>query len=135
MSSKGNLVMNHRTGLAVLASLPVGLILAAQTAAPAMEQTDNLVLRGAAIFLMIVMIWVGLYKGLYPFLLRYYRDTFCKTIFWHLFWLYSLTWLFVSFYVVLDIGFYWAWLPWVALFLSAWWLISGVVLLMRRVPA
>jgi hypothetical protein len=128
--------MKSRKGLAVLlTSLPIGLDLAAQTADPAMEQTDNLLLRSAAIFLMVVIIWVGLYKGLYPFLLRYYRDTFCKTIFWHLFWLYSLTWLFVSFYVVLDIGFYWAWLPWVALFLGAWWLISGVVLLMRRVPA
>ena len=127
--------MKLRKGLAVLTSLPIGLDLAAQTAAPAMEQSDNLMLRGAAIFLMIVMIWVSLYKGLYPFLLRYYRDGFCKTIFWHLFWLYSLTWLFVSFYVVLDIGFYWAWLPWVALFLAAWWLISGAVLLLRRVPA
>lgn len=110
-------------------------LLMVASSAPAMEQPDNLLLRGAAIFLMIVMIWVGLYKGLYPFLLRYYRDGFCKTIFWHLFGLYSLTWLFVSFYVVLDIGFYWAWLPWVALFLGAWWLISGIVLYVRRVPA
>lgn len=127
--------MNYRNGLIVLSTGVIATTVAAQTAPPAMEQSDNLLLRGAAIFLMIVMIWIGLYKGLYPFLLRYYRDVFCKTIFWHLFFLYSLTWLFVSFYVVLDIGFYWAWLPWVALFLGAWWLISGFVLLMRRVPA
>lgn len=127
--------MNYRNALFTLLSLLIGGSLHAQSSASAMEQPDNLLLRGAAIFLMIVMIWVFLYKGLYPFLLRYYRDTFCKTIFWHLFGLYTLTWLFVSFYLVLDIGFYWAWLPWTALFLGAWWLISGLVLLLRRVPA
>ncbi len=127
--------MNYRIALPWLLSPLIGVPLAAQSSAVAMEQPDNLLLRGAAISLMVVMIWIGLYKGLYPFLLRYYRDGFCKTIFWHLFGLYTLTWLFVSFYLVLDIGFYWAWLPWMALFLGAWWLISGLVLLLRRVPA
>lgn len=99
------------------------------------QESDNVLLRGAAIFLVVVMIWVVLYKTVYPFFLRYYRDEFCKTIFWNLFFLYTLTWILVSLYVVLDIGFYWAWLPWVAIFLAVWWLISGAVLLMRRVPA
>lgn len=120
-----------RVFLAAALAMP----LAAQRTAPALEQSDNVVLRGAAVFAVVVMIWIVLYKAVYPFFLRYYRDEFCKTIFWNLFLLYTLTWVFVSFYVVLDIGFYWAWLPWVALFLGVWWLISGAVLLLRRVPA
>lgn len=102
---------------------------------PMLEQSDNMLLRYAAVGLAVVMIWVILYKAVYPFFLRYYRDEFCKTIFWNLFSLYTLTWIFVSFYVVLDVGFYWDWLPWVAVFLGVWWLISGAVLLLRRVPA
>ncbi len=117
-----------------LSSLIVAVPAAAQSGR-AFEESDNLLLRGAAVFLVVVMIWVVLYKAVYPFFRRYYRDEFCKTIFWNLFFLYSLTWIFVSFYVVLDIGFYWAWLPWTAVFLAVWWLISGAVLLMRRVPA
>ena len=120
-----------RVFLAAALAMP----LAAQRTAPALEQSDNVVLRGAAVFAVVVMIWIVLYKAVYPFFLRYYRDEFCKTIFWNLFLLYTLTWVFVSFYVVLDIGFYWAWMPWVALFLGVWWLISGAVLLLRRVPA
>lgn len=126
--------MNLRHALAVVSSI-IALPLAAQSGAPALEQPDNLLLRGAAMFLAVVMIWIVLYKAVYPFFLRYYRDEFCKTIFWNLFLLYTLTWIFVSFYVVLDIGFYWAWLPWVALFLGVWWLISGAVLMLRRVQA
>jgi hypothetical protein len=127
--------MNYRNAVATLIALMAALPLAAQGTSPALEQSDNLLLRGAGIFLGVVMIWIILYKAAYPFFLRYYRDDFCKTIFWNLFCLYTLTWLFVSFYVVLDIGFYWAWLPWVALFIGAWWLISGLVLTLRRVPA
>lgn len=117
--------------LPTLLTLP----LFAKPEAPELEQSDNMLLRGGAVFLAVVMIWIVLYKAVYPFFLRYYRDEFCKTIFWNLFFLYTLTWLLVSFYVVLDIGFYWAWLPWVAVFLGVWWLISGAVLLLRRVPA
>jgi hypothetical protein len=117
-----------------LSSLILALPAAAQDAR-AFEESNNLLLRSAAVFLVVVMIWLVLYKAVYPFFLRYYRDEFCKTIFWNLFFLYTLTWIFVSFYVVLDIGFYWAWLPWTAVFLAVWWLISGAVLLMRRVPA
>lgn len=117
-----------------LSSMILALPAAAQDPR-AFEEADNLLLRGAAVFLVVVMIWVVLYKAVYPFFLRYYRDEFCKTIFWNLFFLYTLTWIFVSFYVVLDIGFYWAWLPWTAVFLAVWWLISGAVLLLRRVPA
>ena len=109
--------------------------LLALAADPAIPQSSNTLLRGAGVFVVIVMIWFVLYRAVYPFFLRYYRDEFCKTIFWNLFFLYALTWIFVSLYVVLDIGFYWAWLPWVAAFLAAWWLISGTFLLLRRVPA
>jgi hypothetical protein len=117
--------------LGAFAALP----LVAQTPAPAYEQSDNPLLRGAGIVLVIAMIWIVLYKAVYPFFLRHYRDEFCKTIFWNLFILYTATWVFVSLYVVLDIGFYYAWLPWMALFLAVWWLISGLTLLLRRVPA
>ncbi|PYQ27548.1 MAG: hypothetical protein DMF56_19395 [Acidobacteria bacterium] len=131
---KGIVSMNYRNTLAALSAL-LAFPLAAQSNAPLLEQSDNVLLRGAGIALAVVMIWFVLYKGVYPFFLRYYRDEFCKTIFWNLFFLYTLTWILVSFYVVLDVGFYWAWLPWVAVFLGVWWLISGAVLLLRRVPA
>jgi hypothetical protein len=124
--------MNHRHAVALIASTLATPLLAQSGAA---AESENVLLRGAAVFLVVVMIWTVLYKAVYPFFLRYYRDEFCKTIFWNLFFLYTLTWIFVSFYVVLDIGFYWAWLPWVALFLGVWWLISGAVLMLRRVPA
>jgi len=107
----------------------------AQTTTPTVSQIDNPILRYGAIALVIVMIWYVLYKGAYPFFLRYYRDEFCKTIFWQLFFLYTLTWAFVSLYVVVDVGFYWGWLPWGACFLMAWWLIAGLLLLLRRRPA
>lgn len=124
--------MKLRNSLIALAwTLP----LAAQTAEPAVPQSSNPLLRGAGIFLVVLMIWTVLYKAVYPFFLRYYHDEFCKTIFWNLFLLFTLTWVFVSLYVVLDVGFYWSWLPWVAVFLAVWWLISGAVLLLRRVPA
>jgi hypothetical protein len=124
--------MNRRHAATVIASTLATPLLAQSRAA---AESENVLLRGAAVFLVVVMIWTVLYKAVYPFFLRYYRDEFCKKIFWNLFFLYTLTWIFVSFYVVLDIGFYWAWLPWVALFLGVWWLISGAVLMLRRVPA
>jgi hypothetical protein len=124
-----------RTAYAIALSMLLTMPLQAQTEAPALEQSDNRLLRSAAIVLGVVMIWTVLYKAVYPFFLRYYRDDFCKTIFWNLFLLYTLSWVLVSFYTVLDIGFYWAWLPWVAAFLMAWWLISGAVLFLRRIPA
>jgi hypothetical protein len=93
---------------------------------------QNVVLRYAAALLVVALIWFILYKVVYPFFLRYYHADFCKTIFWNLFGLYSLTWLFVASYLLLDVGFYLSWLPWTAVFLAAWWLISGTVLLLRR---
>ena len=126
--------MHLRNALFILVST-FALPLAAQTSEPATPQSGNLLLRSAAIFIVVVMIWTVLYKAVYPFFLRYYQDEFCKTIFWNLFLLFALTWIFVSLYVVLDVGFYWAWLPWLAIFLAVWWLISGTVLLLRRVPA
>jgi hypothetical protein len=126
--------MHIRTTLSTLL-WTLALPLAAQTAEPAVPQTTNTLLRSAGIVLTVVMIWTVLYKAVYPFFLDYYHDRFCKTIFWNLFLLFTLTWVFVSLYVVLDVGFYWAWLPWLALFLAVWWLIAGAVLVLRRVPA
>lgn len=103
--------------------------------APAYVQSDNMLLRWAGVMLVVTLIWFVLYKVVYPFFLRYYRDEFCKTVFWNLFLLYSLTWLFVSSYVLLEFGFYYGWMPWMAVFLGAWWLISGLVLLLRRAVA
>lgn len=99
------------------------------------DVANNMVLRYAGAILVVAMIWFILYKAVYPFFLRYYHADFCKTIFWNLFGLYSLTWLFVALYVLMEIGFHISWLPWTALFLAAWWLISGLVLLLRRNPA
>lgn len=119
-----------------LATLPAIVTLASTAAAqPAYEQSDNLLLRWAGVMLVVTLIWFVLYKAVYPFFLRYYRDEFCKTIFWNLFLLYSLTWLFVSSYVLLDFGFYYGWMPWVAVFLGAWWAISGLFLILRRSAA
>src|SRR5258708_7354977 len=120
---------------AALAGSLLSMPLTAATSAPVYEQSDNLLLRSAGVILIIAMIWIVLYKAVYPFFLRYYRDEFCKTIFWNLFMLYTATWIFVSMYVLLDVGFYYGWLPWTALFLCVWCLISGAVLLLRRVPA
>ena len=133
--------MNQGTRVASFLTVLLAQPLVGQTpppgaaSVPALPQAENELLRYAAIAGVVVLIWIVLYKAVYPYFLRYYRDEFCKTIFWNLFSLYALTWVFVSLYVVLDIGFYWAWLPWIAAFLAAWWLISGAVLLLRRVPA
>lgn len=117
------------------ASIVLASSAAAQPLAPAYDQNENLVWRWAAVMLVVTLIWFVLYKVVYPFFLRYYRDEFCKTIFWNLFLLYTLSWLFVSSYVLLDYGFYYGWMPWVAVFLAAWWVLSGLVLLLRRAAA
>jgi uncharacterized membrane protein len=119
----------------LLLSAFLALPFAAYAEEPALAQSDNTLLRGAVVFLGVVMIWIVLYQAVYPFFLRYYRDEYCKTVFWNLFLLFTLTWIFVSFYVVLDLGFSWVWMPWAGVFLGVWWLISGAVLLLRRVPA
>lgn len=103
--------------------------------APAYEQPDNVLLRSVAVVLVLAGTWFILYKLVYPFFLRYYRPSFCKNIFWTHFILYSLTWLLLASYVVFDFGFYFFWMKWVAAFLCVLWLISTVVLMLRRVPA
>lgn len=102
---------------------------------PEYPQPANLLLRWAAVILVLVGIWFILYKVVYPYFLRYYRDDFCKTIFWTLLLLYSFTWLFLSSYILLEYGFYYGWMQWFAVFLAVLWLISGLVLLLRRNPA
>lgn len=108
--------------------------LAAQQSGPVFEQPDNWLLRWAGAILVLVLIWFILYKVVYPFFLHYYRDDFCKTVFWNLFLLYAGTWFFLASYLLLEFGFYFAWMQWFAVFLAAMWLISGLVLLMRRKP-
>lgn len=111
--------------------------LAAQETAsvPAYAQPDNLLLRWAGVIVVLIGIWFILYKVVYPFFLHYYRDDFCKTIFWNLLLLYSFTWLFLSSYILLEFGFYYGWMQWIAIFLGVLWLISGLALLLRRNPA
>jgi len=109
--------------------------LSAQDSAPQFEQPENMLLRWAGVVLVLVLIWFILYKVVYPFFLRYYRDDFCKTVFWSLFLLYGLTWLFLSSYILLEFGFFYAWMQWIAVFLAVLWLISGLVTLLRRTPA
>lgn len=98
------------------------------------EQPDNLLFRGAGFILVLILIWFILYKVAYPFFLRYYRDDFCKTVFWNLFGLYAITWFFLASYLLVDYGFYFGWMKWLAVFLSVLWLISGLILLLQRKP-
>jgi hypothetical protein len=107
---------------------------AVQQGGPTFEQPDYLLYRWAGVLLVFVLIWFILYKVVYPFFLRYYRDDFCKTVFWNLFLLYAGTWLFLASYLLLEFGFYVGWMQWIAVFLAAMWLISGLVLLMQRKP-
>lgn len=107
----------------------------AQEPSPAYEQPPNLVLRALGTTAVIAVLWLIFYKGAYPFFLRYYRPDFCRTIFWSLFSLYSLTWLLLASYLIFDIGFYFSWMKWTAVFLAALWLISGLILMLRRTPA
>lgn len=109
--------------------------LSAQESAPSIAQPDNLLLRWTGVILVLVLIWFILYKVVYPYFLRYYRDDFCKTVFWNLFLLYSLTWIFLSSYILLEFGFYYGWMQWIAIFLGVLWLISGLVFLLRRSAA
>jgi hypothetical protein len=109
--------------------------LAAQESVPAYEQPPNLLLRATGTFLVIAVLWLIFYKAASPFFLRYYRSDFCRTIFWTLFSLYSLTWLLLASYLIFDIGFYLFWMKWVAVFLAVLWFISGLLLLVRRTPA
>ena len=140
--------MRHRPGLFAKETLGqrwlLGLLwalLAAPVAAqenagaPAYPQPANLLLRWTGVILVLVGIWFILYKVVYPFFLRYYRDDFCKTIFWSLLLLYSFTWIFLSSYILLEYGFYYGWMQWFAVFLAVLWLITGLVLLLRRNPA
>jgi hypothetical protein len=118
-----------------IAALAMAAPLAAEGAPPIYAPPENLLWRGAGVAAVLATIWLILYKAVYPFFLRYYRADFCKTIFWNLFVLYSLTWLFLSTYLLLEVGFYWSWLHWVAAFLAVLWLISGLALLLQRQPA
>ena len=140
--------MRHRPGLFAKETLGqrwlLGLLwalLAAPVAAqenasaPDYPQPANLLLRWTGVILVLVGIWFILYKVVYPFFLRYYRDDFCKTIFWSLLLLYSFTWIFLASYILLEYGFYYGWMQWFAVFLAVLWLISGLVLLLRRNPA
>ncbi len=69
------------------------------------------------------LIWLVLYKGLYPIFLRYFRPDFCKFLFWSLFFLYGFAWLHLSLYILFEYGYWYPWMRWVAVFLTALWLI------------
>jgi len=125
----------RRSAAALGGLLAAGPLAAAEAGAAAFPQPENLLLRWTGVVLVLVLIWFILYKVVYPFFLRYYRDDFCKTLFWNLFLLYALTWIFLASYVLLEFGFYYGWMQWFAVFLGALWLISGAVFLLRRTPA
>jgi hypothetical protein len=125
--------------MALAALLPTLSLTAQQSTTTVVEPTyvqpDNLLLRWGILLLVLVAIWLGLYKVIYPYFLRYYRDDICKTIFWSLFILYSFTALFLSSYMLFGYGFYYIWIPWFGVFLAAGWLLVGLVLLMQRKTA
>lgn len=120
---------------AFLVTFSAAPLAAQQESLPLEAEPSNLVLRWVGVVLTLVLIWFVLYKVVYPFFLRYYRDDFCKTVFWSLFLLYSLTWLLLASYLLLEFGFYYGWMRWIAVFLGAIWLISGLVLFLQRRPA
>ncbi|MDX2000734.1 MAG: hypothetical protein SF066_23680 [Thermoanaerobaculia bacterium] len=122
----------------VLRTLSVPLVLAARPAWGAedfYEPPGPSLLDGLWVLAGILAIGFLFYKGLYPYLLRHYRADDCKTFFWALFSLYSLTWLHLSMYLFFDYGFRYGWVLWMAVFLSVlfalWFLIAFVRL--RRV--
>jgi len=135
MSQRAQLSKRRLCCFLVLLGLLSAGPLCAQENGTAFPQPENLLLRWTGVILVLVLIWFILYKIVYPFFLRYYRDDFCKTVFWNLFLLYGLTWFFLASYILLEFGFYYGWMQWMAVFLAALWLISGLVFLLRRVPA
>lgn len=88
--------------------------------------------NGVLLLAVFAVLWLIFYKGLYPLFLRFYRPDFSKFLFWSLFLLYGLAWLHLSLYVLFDIGFYYAWARWVAVFLTFLWLIWFMVVFSRR---
>ena len=95
-------------------------------------RTSGTVLDWILLLGVFLVIWLLLYKGLYPLFLRHYRPDYCKFLFWSLFLLYALAWLHLSLYVLFDIGFYYEWARWTAVFLSVLWLIWFSVVFLRR---
>lgn len=78
------------------------------------------------------VIWFLFYKGLYPYLRRYYRAEACQRFFWIQFLLFASTWLHLSTYVFFEYGFYWLWIRWVAAFLGVLFLIWFILAYLRR---
>lgn len=116
-----------------------GLILPAVAALPALaqagpahEQPENTFMRWVWIVGVFVLIWVFLYKMIYPFLLPYYRPATSKGFFWTLFWLYSVTWLQIILYTFFDYGFHSMWIGASASFLGVLFLIAFLVVLLRN---
>ena len=129
----GAVLARARAGLALAVLAPGAL--AAQESSAVYEQPENMLLWWAGLLLLLTALWFILYKIVYPFFLRYYRDDFCKTVFWNLFILYGATLVLLFSYFPLGIGFYYDWTKWLAAFLAALWLISLMVLMLRRRPA
>ncbi len=121
-----------RALLALVVTLPA--FVSAQEAAPEYAQPDTPLLKWLLVIGGLVAIFFVLYKIIYPYFLRYYSHDFSRTIFWTLWLLYTLTWLFLSSYL-LEYGFYVDWLKWIGAFLAVIWLIAALGLLMRRKPA
>ncbi len=112
-------------------------LIAAVLATPALAQ-DGLVVRQSPflswtlLLAVFALIWLIFYKGLYPIFLRYFHPTFCKFLFWSLFFLYGLAWLHLSLYILFEYGYWYPWMRWVAVFLTALWLIWFAVAAMTK---
>lgn len=124
LTSKGSRIA---VGLVqVFLSLP--LWAQSTTADTADDSSGNPLLRWLWVLLGLLAIWFFCYKGLYPWLRKYYDDVSSKAIFWPTLLLYAVTWIHVSAYWIFDYGFYWFWLRVTCLFLafvfSLWFLVS-----------
>lgn len=111
----------------------VALAFGGSTASAAeLAQPRNPVLPWVLLFAGFGVLWVVFYKGLYPFLLRYYRDRVSRSFFWELLLLYAVTWLHLASYLVFDWAFQDWWLGWVPLFFAGLFVIWFFITFLRR---
>jgi hypothetical protein len=95
---------------------------------PGLLGTGNPFLDGLWFVLGLVLIWSFFYFLIYPRLLPHFGEGGSRAIFWPAVFLYMVTWLHLSSYLIFTYGFYFLWLRWSALalvgLLSLWFLLS-----------
>ncbi len=92
----------------------------------------NYFLKGGIFLGGLILIWFLFYYLVYPFLVRYYSAGYCKSVFWSLVLLYSVSWIAVTVYVLFEVGFYIEWLKYVFAFIGGIWLIWFMVMMLKR---